>query len=188
MKQAKNWFMPKWIWWAHAQIVSLDWVCFPVTLPYLCRSQCATKNTLQTIANPSASNIQAATCRNTSCRHSQASGQCHAMGQHIFNCHQKQLHKHSKPQMCICLDSYNLNPAIDWERSYYRTPGYILHQVSQAMMFTTVDFSKGFYHIKLNEASSFLITFNTIFERFWFTIIPFCLNVIGDTFTYKLVF
>ena len=50
-----------------------------------------------------------------------------------------------------------------------------------------VDFSKGYYHIKLDEASSLFATFNTLLiGRFRFTRISFGLTVIGDAFQWKV--
>ena len=47
-----------------------------------------------------------------------------------------------------------------------------------------VQFSKGYCHIELNEAMSFL-TFNTCFGRFIFPRIPFGSTVAGDAFQCK---
>ena len=52
-------------------------------------------------------------------------------------------------------------------------------------MFTTVDLSKGYYIIELDEASLFLTTFNTPFDRVRFTRIPFGLIAAGDAFECK---
>ena len=48
------------------------------------------------------------------------------------------------------------------------------------------DFKKGYWHQKLDEASSFLTTFNTELGRFRYTIIPFGITVAGDVFQQKL--
>ena len=53
-------------------------------------------------------------------------------------------------------------------------------------MFTILDFSKGYYLIELDEASSFLIIFNRQFGRFRFTGMPFGLTVVGDAFQHKI--
>ena len=53
-------------------------------------------------------------------------------------------------------------------------------------MFTFADFSRGYYHIELGEAISFLTTFNTPFGRSTFTRMSFGLTVAGDVFQHKL--
>ena len=45
---------------------------------------------------------------------------------------------------------------------------------------------EGYWHWKLDEASSFLTTFNTEIERFRYTIMPFGATVAGDVFQHKL--
>ena len=62
------------------------------------------------------------------------------------------------------------------------TPDGIFHKLSQPKMFITVVISKGYYHIELDEAISFLTMFNTPFGRFRFT----RMAVAGDTFQHKL--
>ena len=48
------------------------------------------------------------------------------------------------------------------------------------------DCKKGFWHQQLDEASSFLTTFNTELGRFRYTIMPFGATVAGDVFQCKL--
>ena len=45
---------------------------------------------------------------------------------------------------------------------------------------------KGYWHQELDEASSFLITFNTELGKFQYTIMPFGITVAGDVFQQKL--
>ena len=45
---------------------------------------------------------------------------------------------------------------------------------------------KGYWHQELDEASSFLTTFNTELERFRYTLMPFGSTVAGDVFQHKL--
>ena len=80
----------------------------------------------------------------------------------------KHLDIYGKPQLCICLHPSNLNQIIARDTFYYRTPDDIFHKLSQTKKITIVHFNKGYYHIKLDEASPFLTTFNTTFGRFWF--------------------
>ena len=51
---------------------------------------------------------------------------------------------------------------------------------------TVCDCKKGYLHQKLDEASSYLTTFNTEIGRFRYTIMPFVATVVGDAFQCKL--
>ena len=53
-------------------------------------------------------------------------------------------------------------------------------------MFTFMDFSKGYYHIELDEVALFLTIFHTSFGKFRLTIIPFGLTIVGDEIQHKL--
>ena len=50
----------------------------------------------------------------------------------------------------------------------------------------TVIVKKGYWHQELDEASSFLTTFNTELGRFRNTVMPFGVTVAGDVFQCKL--
>ena len=75
--------------------------------------------------------------------------------------------------------------AIARESFYYRTADEVFHKLSQVKMYPIVDLSMGYYHKELDEARSFLTTFNTPFSRFRFIRIPFGLSV-ADVFQCKL--
>ena len=51
---------------------------------------------------------------------------------------------------------------------------------------TVCDCKKGYWHQKLNQASSFLTTFNTESGRFRYTVKPFGITVAGDVFQRQL--
>ena len=70
--------------------------------------------------------------------------------------------KQGKPKQRICLDRTNLNKAVIHEPYYFKTPEDIAH-LSNAVVLTTSDCNKGFWHQLLDEESSFLTTFNTEF-------------------------
>ena len=46
-------------------------------------------------------------------------------------------------------------------------------QLSNAKFFTLADAKKGYWHVPLDEPSSYLTTFGTLFGRFLFTRLPF---------------
>ena len=66
----------------------------------------------------------------------------------------------------ICLDPTNLNKAIVHEPYHFKTPQDIAHHLAEACRITVCDCRKGYWHQQLDEASSFLTTFNTEVDRF----------------------
>lgn len=66
----------------------------------------------------------------------------------------------------ICLDPKDLNRAI--QRDHYPLPTIedIATRLHGAKVFTVMDVRSGFWHVKLDEKSSFLTAFNTPFGRF----------------------
>ena len=71
-----------------------------------------------------------------------------------------------KPKLRICLDPTNLNKAIIREPYHFKTPEDISHLLADATMLTVLDCKKGYWHQELDEASSYLTTFNTEFGRY----------------------
>lgn len=66
----------------------------------------------------------------------------------------------------LCIDPKPLNVAL--KRSQYPTPTFedILTDLSNARIFSVVDAKDGFWHIQLDQASSFLTTFGTPWGRY----------------------
>ena len=83
----------------------------------------------------------------------------------------------------ICLDTTNLNKAIVGEPYLFKTPEDIAHLLVDACIMTICDCKKGYWHQQLDEASSFLTTFNTELGRFRYTVKPFGVMVAGDVFS-----
>ena len=79
--------------------------------------------------------------------------------------------KDGKPR--ICLDPRDLNQAI--RREYYPLPTIedVATRLHGARVFTVLDVRKGFWHVELEEDSSFLTTFNTPFGRYRWKRMPF---------------
>ena len=69
---------------------------------------------------------------------------------------------------------------------FSKTPDDIAHMLADAVIITTTDCTKGFWHEALDEESSYLTTFGTEFGRFQFTVMPFGISVAGDVFQRKL--
>ena len=86
----------------------------------------------------------------------------------------------------ICLDPTNLNKAIVREPYHFKIPEDIAHLIANSCIMTVCDCKKGYWHQELDEASSFLTTFNTKLGRFLYTVMPFGITVAGDVFQQKL--
>ena len=73
----------------------------------------------------------------------------------------------------ICLDPKDLNKAILREHYPLPTIEDIVTRLHGAKVFTILDVSKGFWHVPLDEPSSFLTTFHTPFGRYRWKRMPF---------------
>ena len=94
--------------------------------------------------------------------------------------------KSSNLKLHICLDPTNLNKAVIREPYPFKTPEDIAHLIADSCVMTSCDCKKGYWHQELDEASSFLTTFNTELGRFRYTVMPFGITVTGDVFQQKL--
>ena len=94
--------------------------------------------------------------------------------------------KQGNLKLRICLDPNNLTRAVIREPWFSKTPDDIAHLLADAVIITTTDCTKGFWHQALDEESSYLTTFGTEFGRFRFTVMPFGITVAGDVFQRKL--
>ena len=61
-----------------------------------------------------------------------------------------------------------------------------MHLFAETCVITVSDCRKGFWHQQLDEASSFLTTFNNELGRFCYIVMPFGSTVVGDLFQPKL--
>ena len=89
-------------------------------------------------------------------------------------------------KLCIWLDPINLNKVIIREPYNFQTPEDIAHLIAESCIMTACNCKKGYWHQELDEASSFLTTFNTEIGPFRFTIMPFGATFAGDVFQHKL--
>ena len=80
----------------------------------------------------------------------------------------------------ICLDPTNLNKAITREPCHFCTLEDISHMLADACILAVCDCKKGYWHQMLDEASSYLTTFNTDIGRYRFAVMPFSITVAGD--------
>ena len=85
-------------------------------------------------------------------------------------------------KLTICLDPTNVNKASVHETYHFKTPEDIAYHLAEAHVITDCDCRKDYWHQQLDEASSFLTTFNTELGRFRYTVMPFGAIVAGDVF------
>ena len=88
--------------------------------------------------------------------------------------------------MRICLDPIPLNKALKRPNCQFTTMDEILPELGKAKIFSTVDTKKGFWHIKLNESSSYLTTFWTPFGRYRWLRMPFGIAPAPEIFQMKM--
>ena len=72
------------------------------------------------------------------------------------------------------------------EPYHFKTPQDIAHLLGDAFIMSMCDCRKGYWHQQLDEASSFLTTFNIELGRFRYTVLPFGATVAEDVFQCKL--
>ena len=76
-------------------------------------------------------------------------------------------------KMRLCLDPKQLNKAIKREHYNMPTPGDVQRDMSGKTIYTILDMADGFWHVQLDEDSSYLCTFNTPWGRKRFLRMPF---------------
>ena len=86
----------------------------------------------------------------------------------------------------ICLDPTNLNKVITRDPYHFRMPEDIAHLLTDACIMTVCDCKKGYWHQRLDQALSYLTTFNTEIGRIRYTVMPFGITVAGDVFQRQL--
>ena len=81
--------------------------------------------------------------------------------------------KKRKSATRVCLDPWDLKWAV--KREHYKMPTReeIMAQFAGAKFFSKFDAAQGFWQFELDEPSSYLCTFNTLFERFRYLHLPF---------------
>ena len=80
----------------------------------------------------------------------------------------------------------NLNKVIVREPYHFEIPEHNAYLLADACIMSVCDCKKGYWHQQLDEASSFLTTFNTEFGRFRCTVMSFGSTVAGDVSHHKL--
>ena len=86
----------------------------------------------------------------------------------------------------ICLDPQDLNKAILREHYPLPTIEDVATRLYGAKVFTVLDVSKGFWHIELDEPSSYLTTFHTPFGRYRWRRMPFGISSAPEVFQRRM--
>ena len=89
-------------------------------------------------------------------------------------------------ELRICLDPTNLNKVVRRKPYQFKTLEDIAHLLADAYIMSVCNCGKSYWHQELEEASTFLTTFNTDLGRFKYTVMPFENTVAGDVFQWKL--
>ena len=84
------------------------------------------------------------------------------------------------------IDSNNFKKAVVREPYHFKTLEDIPHLIAVSCIMTVCDCRKGYLHHELDEASSFLTTFNTELGEFQYIIMPLGITVAGDIFQWQL--
>ena len=84
------------------------------------------------------------------------------------------------------LGPHQFNKAIVREPYHFKTPEDTVHLLADACIMSVCNCKKGYWHQELDEASSFLTTFNTELGRFRYIVMLFGATVAGDVFQHKL--
>ena len=86
----------------------------------------------------------------------------------------------------VCIDPKDLNQVL--QRSHYpmKTIEDVLPDLSKAKVFSVVDVKDGYWHVKLDEQSSYLTCFNSAFGRFRWLRMPFGLKTSAEEFQRRL--
>ena len=86
----------------------------------------------------------------------------------------------------ICLDPQELNKGLVRERYTLPTLDDTIHELSQSTVFSKFDLKHGYWHVKLDEASSKMTTFQASNGRFRWLRLPFGVSVAAEIFQRKL--
>ena len=82
----------------------------------------------------------------------------------------------------ICIDPRDLNKALLREHCQSPTQEEITSRLAGAKYFSKLDATSGFWQMPLDEDSSYLTTFNTLFRRYHFTVVHFSVTFAQEVF------
>ena len=86
----------------------------------------------------------------------------------------------------LCLDPKDLNKAIQREHYPLPTIEEVATRLHGAKLFTKLDVRNGFWHVALDDKSSYLTTFNTPFGRYRWLRMPFGIRSAPEVFQRRM--
>ena len=86
----------------------------------------------------------------------------------------------------LCLDPRDLNKAIQRQHYPMQALEEVAAELSDSKVFSVLDATSWFSHIKLDEKSSELLTFNTPFGRYQYLRMPFGINSVPEIFLKRM--
>ena len=86
----------------------------------------------------------------------------------------------------VCIDPKDLNEALQREHYPMNNLENVVTYLEGAQYFTVLDANAGYWQLKLDDESSKLCTFNTIYGRWRFLRLPFGLNVAPEIFQRRM--
>ena len=89
-------------------------------------------------------------------------------------------------KMRICLDPKESNEVIQQEHYQLPTVEEVATHLQGARLFSVLDARNGFWHIKLEEESSYLTTSNTPFGRYRWKRMPFGISSAPEVFQHRM--
>ncbi|XP_053403234.1 uncharacterized protein K02A2.6-like [Mercenaria mercenaria] len=89
-------------------------------------------------------------------------------------------------QLRVCIDSKNLNDAIKRPHYPMRTIDDVTSRLTGAKYFSILDVTHAYWSVKLDEKSSFLTTFSTVFGRYRWLRLPYGISASSDIFMQKI--
>ncbi len=90
-------------------------------------------------------------------------------------------------ELRICLDPHEINKVLQRERYTLPVLEDVLHELGKSKVFSKADLSSGYWHVTLDEDSSFITTFQTCFGRYRYLRLPFGINGASEYFQKKLL-
>ena len=94
--------------------------------------------------------------------------------------------KKNTDELRICIDPRDLNQALMRPHHALKTVDDILSDVSGAKVFSKLDAKSGFWHIRLDEKSSYYTTFNTPYGRYRFIKMPYGITSGSEVFQHAM--
>lgn len=89
-------------------------------------------------------------------------------------------------ELRMCLDPEHLNKALKREHFHLPVLREILPDLAHAKVFSTFDLRHGYWHVRLDDESSYMTTFDTPFGRYRWLRLPFGTSVSSEMFQRRL--